>query len=78
MRIFEYGFLQYWVSTYTPNIDKCLIKEKQTLHDELRRWKPLTLMQLSGNFLLLIFGVSFAVLIFLFELLWNKLGQYIN
>lgn len=71
----EYGLLEYWFSTYVPNIEKCLIKEKHTLHDELRKWKPLTLKQLSGNFLLLLSGALFALLIFLLELFWNKLHQ---
>jgi len=76
--MFEYGLLKHWVSNYAPSIDKCIIKEKQTLHDELRRWKPLTLKQLSGNFLLFSFGVVFAIIIFLVELLWNKLCPYVR
>jgi len=50
-----------------PNIEKCLIFKHQSLRDEVRAVKALSMFHLSGAFLFLLIGVLMALAAFFVE-----------
>lgn len=65
--LWEVGLAKYWFSKYVPNIEKCLIKDRLSLSEEVPNTKPLTLIQLSGALSLLVGGLSLSILCFVLE-----------
>lgn len=68
--------MNYWISSYMRNIDKCVIKEKTSIRDEARKVTVLNIFHLSGALLLLIMGMALSFLVFLCEMILFRLRSY--
>ena len=73
--LWEVGLGKYWFSKYVPNIEKCLIKDRLSLREEVPNTKPLTLIQLSGALSLLVGSLSLSILFFVLE---NTIDYYLK
>ncbi len=73
IQIRETGLIQHWDSAYLPNIDKCLTYKHQSFQDEVRGVKALTVIHLSGAFLLVLIGNAMAIVAFLLETIYWKI-----
>ena len=68
--LWENGLLNYWLKTYTPNVDKCMMHK--TKHSG--RISAFTLGDLSSAFTFLSIGIGLSVLGFFLEMIstWMK------
>ena len=64
----ESGLFHYWFKKYEPKIDKCFLDRYR---DATPKLKALSLVDLSGPFVILLLGLSLSFLVFLVELAWN-------
>ena len=61
------GLIDHQVKTNKLNIDKCQLEH---YWDEVPKIRQLTLLDLSGPFLILLLGLSISFLVFLVELVF--------
>lgn len=73
IRLRETGLMDHWMSSYLSNIDKCLIKEKHSVRDEIHHFTALNISHQVGAFLLLAIGISSSLLSYLCELILFKI-----
>ena len=64
----ESGIFDYWFKKYEPKIDKCLL---DSYKDAAPKLKALSLVDMSGPFIILLLGLSLSLVVFLVELAWN-------
>ena len=63
------GLINHWADKYTPNVDKCLIKNNKPKINSDNGLKALMLQDFASAFLLLGLGLSVAFLVFLLEMI---------
>lgn len=69
----ETGIVNYMLKRSTPNVDSCRLGNQKPLkNDENDSRKVLSLHNLSGPFILLVFGSSLSLLVFLMEKIYYK------
>ena len=71
MRAREGGFVEFWTDHNVADPSRCLIAPRK--HDDSDRIR-LTLSGLSGAFVVLAFGYSLSILIFLGEVIQKLFG----
>lgn len=72
MRSFaESGLAHYWTKRITPHTESCKIENQKALTNGNDSRKILSLSDLSGPFILLAFGLSLSLLVFLLEKLYH-------
>jgi len=72
-RLYESGIVNYLIKRSLPHVESCHVEDKKALiNNENDSRKVLTLNDLSGPFILLIFGLSLSLLVFLMERLHFK------
>ena len=67
----ESGLYKYWARKYEPHIDNCQLDHYQ--NEMTKKVRNLLLMDLSGPFAFLLLGASLSFLVFLLELIWNRI-----
>jgi len=67
----EAGFTNFWTQKYLPSMDRCKLENQ----DQGGKPTPITLMQLSSAFAILLIGISLALLAFLFEIIFSSLKK---
>lgn len=63
--LWENGLLNYWLKTYTPNVDKCMTRKIKTRG----RMTSFTFGDVSSAFALLGIGIGLAMLFFFLEMI---------
>ena len=69
--LWQSGLITYWTTKYTPNVDKCLVHQRNKHEKEFvsgQSHKPLSLKDFASAFLFFGLGLSVALLAFLIEL----------
>lgn len=74
MRLRESGLMDHWISSYTNNINKCLIKESISFRDEIRSFTAMNLSHQVGSFIAVAILISLSILSFVCELILFKKG----
>lgn len=69
----ESGLIDHWMSSYNHNIDKCMIKENNSIRDEIRNFTKMNMFHQIGSFLILAIGSSLSFLSFISELVFFKM-----
>ena len=72
MRLRESGLMDHWISFYMKNIDKCRIKGKTSLQDEISSFTAMNISHHIGTFLIVVFGSTLSFFSFLCELIFYK------
>ena len=67
----EAGFTNFWTQKYLPSMDRCKLENQ----DQGGKPTPITLMQLSSAFAVLLIGISVALLAFLFEIIFSSIRK---
>lgn len=75
--MWQNGLAGYWLSTYLPNVDKCIIRNKGKSGIAANSGGPNKLMVLSisnvaSAFILLLIGFSISMSVLVFELILFK------
>ena len=63
----ESGLADYWTRKFTPHTESCKVENQKDLTNGNDPQKILSLEDLSGPFILLVFGLSLSLLVFLLE-----------
>ena len=69
--LWQSGIINYWTTKYTPNVDKCLVHQRNKHEKEFvsgQSHKALSLKDFGSAFLFVGLGLSVALLVFLIEL----------
>ena len=72
MRLRESGLMDHWISSYMSDVDKCLIKEKKSLRDEICSFTAMNLSHQVGSFVAVAILISLTILSFVCELILFK------
>ncbi len=72
MRLRESGLMDHWISVYMKNIEKCRIKGKTSLQDEISSFAAMNISHHIGTFLIVFFGSTLSFFSFLCELIFYK------
>jgi len=68
----ESGLTYYWTKRITPHTESCRVENQKDFNGKDPR-KILTLGDLSGPFILLVFGLSLSLLVFLLEKIYYNI-----
>jgi len=71
--LYESGIVNYLLKKSTPHVEACRVGDQKALkNNENGSRKILSLNDLSGPFILLVFGLSLSLLVFLIEKVYYK------
>ena len=79
MRLKEAGLINKWVSHYIPKDTKCSSKQKNNGNKgkEEEPYKPLSLGNLNGGFIVLLIGFCLSFLVLMAEKCYNAFYVYV-